>query len=133
MYFVRVSEILIKFDFKSCKLAKLEELLGVMYVENFRGTIANAFYLFLYSAFNVPVMSIKNSLLHKFNLLGSAFFFISQHWSSDVPSPIEAGASCFNENSTAAPRSYRVLHSLHRRRFPCDLRYCTSYIRQIST
>ncbi|WP_157833359.1 hypothetical protein [Selenomonas ruminantium] len=37
--------------------------------------------------------------------------------------PIEAGASCFDENSTTAPRNCGDLHSLHRRRFPCDPRY----------
>ena len=41
----------------------------------------------------------------------------------NVPPPIEAGASCFDENSTTAPRNCGDLHSLHRRRFPCDPRY----------
>ena len=41
----------------------------------------------------------------------------------DVPPPIEAGASWFNENSAAVPKNCRVLHSLHRRKFPCAPRY----------
>ena len=49
----------------------------------------------------------------------------------NVPPPTEAGASCFNENSTAAPRNCCGLHSLHRRRFPCDPRYFMRYVRQI--
>ena len=51
--------------------------------------------------------------------------------SVNVPPPTEAGASCFNENSTAAPRNCCGLHSLHRRRFPCDPRYFMRYVRQI--
>ena len=49
----------------------------------------------------------------------------------NVPPPTEAGASCFNENSTTAPRNCCGLHSLHRRRFPCDPRYFMRYVRQI--
>ena len=49
----------------------------------------------------------------------------------NVPPPTEARASCFNENSTAAPRNCCGLHSLHRRRFPCDPRYFMRYVRQI--
>ena len=49
----------------------------------------------------------------------------------NVPPPTEARASCFNENSTTAPRNCCGLHSLHRRRFPCDPRYVMRYVRQI--
>lgn len=51
--------------------------------------------------------------------------------SVNVPPPTEAGASCFNENSTTAPRNCCGLHSLHRRRFPCDPRYFMNNARQI--
>ena len=50
----------------------------------------------------------------------------------NVLPPIEAGASCFNETAPRTPKSCGGLHSLHRRRFPCDPRYFMDYVRQIS-
>ena len=58
-------------------------------------------------------------------------FLVSCCWSDirmNVLPPIEAGVSCFYKNSAAAPKNYGVLHTLHRRRFPCDPRYSMIFL-----
>ena len=45
----------------------------------------------------------------------------------NVLPPIEAGASCFSENSIVIPENSVVLHSLHRRKFPWVPRYFIHY------
>ena len=53
-------------------------------------------------------------------------------WKSlvNVSPPIEAVASCFYENCVFVPKNSNVLHSLHRRWFPCVQRYFADLFRR---
>ena len=76
--------------------------------------------------------STQRSFPCRKSVMKSVQIWQENQWISyERTSAYRGGASCFNENSTTAPRNSCGLHSLHRRRFPCDPRYFMRYVRQI--